>query len=90
MLDFFFLTSSVMDLDFTLAHGPKGSALTQNAYFSLLTLTKKLLLVTFSDQTAETEVSFWTHGWTDIQNEMERWTDCVSSRIEFDFNSNGH
>ena len=69
---------------------PRGLRMNQNAYSSLLTLTKKLLLVTFSDPTAETEVSFWTHRWTDRQNETERWTDCVSSRIEFDFNSNGH
>ena len=55
---------------------PRDLRVTQNAYFSLLTLTKKLLLVTFSDQTAETEVSFWTHGrtdsWTDIK--MDRHT----------------
>ena len=35
---------------------------TQSAYFSLLTHTKKLLLVTFCDLTAETGVSFRTHG----------------------------
>ena len=42
---------------------PRGLRVTQNAYFSLLTLTKKLLLVTFCDPTAETGVSFWTHEW---------------------------
>ena len=42
--------------------------MTQNAYFSLLTHAKKLLLVTFCDTTAESEVSVWTHReteWTD-------------------------
>ena len=41
---------------------PRGLRVTQNAYFSLLTHTKKLLLVTFCDPTAETKVSFWTDG----------------------------
>ena len=41
--------------------------------FLLLTLTKKLLLVTSSDPTAETGVSFWTHGtdgtdWTEWED----------------------
>ena len=40
---------------------PRGLRVTQNAYFSILTHTKKLLLVTFCDLTAETRVSFWTH-----------------------------
>ena len=44
---------------------PKGLRVTQNVYFSLLTLTKKLLLVTFCDQTAKTGVSFVTHTNTD-------------------------
>ena len=41
---------------------PWDLRVTKNAYFSLLTHTKKLLLVTFCDPTAETGVSFWTHG----------------------------
>ena len=41
---------------------PSGLRVTRNAYFSLLTHTKKLLLVTFCDLTAKTGVSFWTHG----------------------------
>ena len=41
---------------------PRGLRVTHNAYFSLLTHTKKLLLVTFCDLTAKTGVSFWTHG----------------------------
>ena len=47
---------------------PKGLRMAQNAYFSLLTHAKKLLLVTFCDTTAESEVSVWTHReteWTD-------------------------
>ena len=51
---------------------PKGLRVTQNAYFSLLTLTKKLLLVTFCDPTAETGVTFWAHGQT---NGMDGQTD---------------
>ena len=35
---------------------------TQNAYFSLLTHTKQLLLVTFCDKTTESGVRFRTHG----------------------------
>ena len=45
----------------------------QNAYFSLLTHTKQLLLVTFCDLPAETGVSFRTHGRTD-ERMMDRRT----------------
>ena len=48
---------------------PRGFRVTQNAYFSLLKLTKKLLLMTYGDMTAETGVSFWTH------RKMEKHTD---------------
>ena len=48
---------------------PRGLKATQNAYFSLLTPTKQLLLMTFCDMTAETEVSVWTHG----QIEWNKW-----------------
>ena len=41
---------------------PRGLRVTHNAYFSLLTHTTKLLLVTFCDLTAKTGVSFQTHG----------------------------
>ena len=41
---------------------PRGLRVTQNAYFSLLILTKKLMLVTFCDLTAETGLSFLAHG----------------------------
>ena len=36
--------------------------MTKDAYFSLLTHTKQLLLVTFCDTLAVIEVSFWTDG----------------------------
>ena len=41
-----------------------GLRVTQNAYFSLITHTKQLLLVTFCDPTAGIGVSFRTHGRT--------------------------
>ena len=54
---------------------PRGLRVTHNAYFSLLTHTKKLLLVTFCDPTAKTGVSFWTHGRTERkQKRMDRQT----------------
>ena len=40
----------------------RGLRMTKNAYFSLLAHTKKLLLVTLYDPTAETGVSFRTDG----------------------------
>ena len=51
---------------------PRDLRVTQNAYFSLLTLTKKLLLVTFCDPTAKSGVKFWTHGQTE---RMDRQTE---------------
>ena len=67
-----------------LAHLPyatKVLRVTQNAHFSLLTHTKQLLLVTFCDPTAGTEVSFRTdarrtvdgqrtEGQTDVEVEI--------------------
>ena len=44
---------------------PRDLRVTKNAYFSLLTHTKKLLLVTLSDLAAETGVSFRTDGRTE-------------------------
>ena len=41
---------------------PMGLRVTHNAYFSLVTHTKKLLLVTFCVPTAKKGVSFRTHG----------------------------
>ena len=42
-----------------------GLRVTQNAYFSLITHTKQLLLVTFCDTTAGNGASFRTHARTD-------------------------
>ena len=50
---------------------PKGLVVTKNAYFSLLTHIKQLLLVTFCDPTAGIGVSFRTHGRTDGRTECE-------------------
>ena len=49
---------------------PRGLRVTHNAYFSLLTHTKKLLLVTFCDPTAKTGVTFWTHTRTERNHEQ--------------------
>ena len=43
-----------------------GMRVTQNEYFSLLTHTKHLLLVTFCDATAGIGSSFWTDGLTEV------------------------
>ena len=50
---------------------PRGLRVTQNAYFSLLTHTKKLLLVTFCYTPAGIGASFRTHGTTDGQTDMK-------------------
>ena len=47
-----------------------GLRVIQNAYFSLLTHTKQLLLVTFCDTIAGIGVSFLTHTWTDRCTEV--------------------
>ena len=53
-----------------------GLRVTQNAYFSLMTHTKQLLLVTFCCTTAGIEVSFRTDGRkTDGGRRMEGQTD---------------
>ena len=49
-----------------------GLRVTQYAFFSLITHTKQLLLVTFCDPTAGTGVSFWTDAQTE---EAEGQTD---------------
>ena len=50
-----------------------GLRVTQNAYFSLMTHTKQLLLVTFCYTTAGIEVRFWTdRGRTEeVQTDVE-------------------
>ena len=53
---------------------PRGLRVTQNAYFSLLTHTKKLLSVTFCDPTTKTGVSVRTRG-TDGRNGTDGQTD---------------
>ena len=54
---------------------------TQNAYFSLMTLTKQLLLLTFCDATSGTNASFRTdgNGWMD----GTRWTDRHGSQNSY-------
>ena len=52
---------------------PRGLKVTKNAYFSLLTGTKQLLLMTFCDTTAElvTQKNDRTKdGWTDVKFEI--------------------
>ena len=44
---------------------PVSLRVTQNVYFSLLTHTKQLLLMTFCQTTAGNGASFRTHGMTD-------------------------
>ena len=46
-----------------------GLRVTKNAYFSLITPTKQLLLVTFCDTTAGSGASFWTHTRTHERTE---------------------
>ena len=43
-------------------HSDRGLRVTQDAYFSLLTHAKQLLLVTFCKNTAGNGASFQTHG----------------------------
>ena len=45
-----------------------GLRVAQDAYFSLMTHTKQLLLVTFCDNTAGNGAFFRTHGRTDGRN----------------------
>ena len=71
-----------------------GLRVTKDAYFSLLTHTKQLLLVTFCDMLAGIEVSFWadgtgrtdkrTDGWTDRR---EVWNSYLDSRKISNFQS---
>ena len=63
---------------------PRGLRVTQNAYFSLLTLTKKLLLATFCHPTAETGVNFRTHGRTDARRTEEGQTDVEVKIVSLD------
>ena len=51
----------------------------KNAYFSLKTHTKQLLLLTFCDKTVGNEASFWTHerkdGWTNRRGSWNSYLD---------------
>ena len=64
---------------------PKGLKVTQNAYFSFLTHTKQLLLVTFCDTTAGNRASFGTHKQTNVrtnnQTEPDGQTDMQVEMI---------
>ena len=61
--------------------------MTKDAYFSLLTRTKQLLLVTFCDLLAGIEVSFWADGtgWPDgrANGWTDGWTDKRRSRNSY-------
>ena len=57
---------------------PRGLRVTKNAYFSILTHTKKLLLLKFCDLTAKTVVSFRTHE----QNRRERTDGQTEVEVE--------
>ena len=58
-----------------------GVRVIQNAYFSLLSHTKQLFLVTFCDKTAENLASFRTHKRTD--GRTDGWTDRRGSRNSY-------
>ena len=57
--------------------------MTQNEYFSLLTHTKQLLLVTFCDTLAGIEVSFWVDGTGRTDGRNHGWTDRRGSRNSY-------
>ena len=59
-----------------------GVRVIQNAYFSLLSLTKQLFLVTFCDKTAENSEVFWT-GRTERTDGTDGWTDGRGSRNSY-------
>ena len=60
---------------------PRGTGRTKNAYYSLLTHTKQLLLVTFCHTTAGNGANFWTHTRTDERT--NGWTDRRGSRNSY-------
>ena len=64
-----------------------GVRVTQNAYFSLLTYTNQLLLVTFCHMTAGNGVSFRTHGrthgWTDKHGSQNSYLDVLTWRHDW-------
>ena len=52
-----------------------GMRVTQDAYFSLMTHTKQLLLVTFCDTTKGIGAIFWTHARTEDGGQIDGRTD---------------
>ena len=68
-----------------------GLRVTQDAYFSLMTHTKQLLLVTFCDNTAGNGAFFRTHGttdgWTDRHDSRNIYLDLILENIPFIFSS---
>ena len=61
-----------------------GLRVTQDAYFSLLTHTKQLLLVTFCGKTAGGGVRFRTHGRrTEDGRKTDGWTDRRGSQNSY-------
>ena len=57
--------------------------MTKDAYFSLLTRTKQLLLVTFCDTLAGIEVGFWADGTGRSDGRTDGWTDRRGSRNSY-------
>ena len=57
--------------------------MTKDAYFSLLTRAKQLLLVTFCDTLAGIEVSFWADGTGRTDERTDGWTDKRGSRNSY-------
>ena len=62
---------------------PRGQRVTKDAYFSLLTRTKKLSLVTFCGTLTGIEVSFWADGTGRTIGRTDRWTDKRGSRNSY-------
>ena len=60
----------------------RGLRLTKNAYFSFLTHTKKLLLVTLYNPTAETGVSFRTDGGRSTEDRVRRTEEEGQTDVE--------
>ena len=60
-----------------------GLRLTQDAYFSLLTRIKQLLLVAFCDTLAGIEVNFWADGTGRTDERTDGWTDKRRSQNSY-------
>ena len=60
-----------------------GLRVTQDAYFSLLTHAKQLLLVTFYKTTAGNGISFRTHGRTEDGGRTDGRTDRRGNRNSY-------